>query len=64
MKNYKFLKPQLGPKARTNKTGINFNICGKLSLIRCYIHDFSVWLRTGSNPADINQFQSHTGKIM
>ena len=21
-----------------------------------------VWLRTGSNPADINRFQSHTGK--
>ena len=26
------------------------------------IHDFSVWLGTVSNPADINQFQSHTGK--
>ena len=24
-------------------------------------HEFSVWLRTGSNPADINQFQSHIG---
>ena len=23
---------------------------------------FSVWLRTSSNPADINRFQSHTGK--
>ena len=26
------------------------------------IHDFSVWLRTGSDPADINQFRSHNGK--
>ena len=25
------------------------------------IHGFSVWLRTGYNPADINRFQSHTG---
>ena len=24
------------------------------------IHDFSVWLRAGSNPVDINQFRSHT----
>ena len=26
------------------------------------LHNFSVWLRTGSNPVDINQWQSHTGK--
>ena len=26
------------------------------------IHDFLVWLRTGSNPADINRFRSLTGK--
>ncbi len=26
------------------------------------IHDFSVWLRNGSNPADINRLRSHTGK--
>ena len=25
-------------------------------------HNFSVLLRTSSNPADINRFQSHTGK--
>ena len=25
------------------------------------IHGFSVWLRTGYNPADINPFQRHTG---
>ena len=27
------------------------------------IHDFSVWLIGGSNPADNNQFQNHTGNI-
>ena len=27
------------------------------------IHDFLVWLKTNSNPADINRFRSHTGKI-
>ena len=27
------------------------------------IHDFSVWLRTGSNPLDIDWFQSNTGEI-
>ena len=26
------------------------------------MYDFSVLMKTGSNPADINQFQSHTGK--
>ena len=24
--------------------------------------DIPVWLRTGYNPVDINQFRSHTGK--
>ena len=28
------------------------------------IHDFSVLLRTGSNPADINRFLSHVGKLI
>ena len=27
------------------------------------MHDFSVRLRTGSNPEDINRFRSHTGKL-
>ena len=26
------------------------------------LHDFSVWLGTGSNPVDINRFRSFTGK--
>ena len=28
------------------------------------INDFSVWSRTGSNPADINRFGSYTVKII
>ena len=28
------------------------------------IHDFSVLLRTGSNPPDINRFRSHTVKMI
>ena len=40
-----------------------FNICEKLSLIDA-VRDFSVWLITGSNPADINRFQSHTGNYI
>ena len=27
------------------------------------MHDFSVWLRTGSNTEDISWFRSHTGNI-
>ncbi len=27
------------------------------------MHKFSIWLRTSSNPADINRFRSHTGKL-
>ena len=67
MKNYKtetsFVSPE-EPKALANKTGVDFhsNICGKLSVIYDAIHDFSVWLKTGSKPADINRFRSHTGK--
>ena len=26
------------------------------------MHDFSVWLRTGSNPADINRFEAILGE--
>ena len=38
----------------------HFTTHTKLSIIRYY--DFSVRLRTSSNPADINQFRSHAGK--
>ena len=60
MKNYRiktsFISPD-GPKA--NKTGIitiifHFIIRGNFS----DMHGFSMWLRTGSNPADINRFRS------
>ena len=50
----------LDPRGQSG--GLNFmikkNIHRKLSVI----YDFSVWLRTDSNQADINWFQSHTGK--
>ena len=42
----------------------HFNIRRKVSVIRCDTCFFSVWLRTGSNPADINRFRSHTGKLI
>ena len=52
------------PKVRDNKTDINFMIflifvenCLKLYSL----HNFAVWLRTGSNPAGINRLQIHTG---
>ena len=57
-----------------------YDTYGKLSVIRQYtwfilifmknclqydaIPDFSVSLRTGSHPAYINWFQSHTGKLL
>ena len=51
----------LAPKARANKTDINIkilkNISMKLAIIQ-YDTGFSVWLRTGSNPADIDRFRS------
>ena len=52
-----FVGPE-GSKALAKKTGI--------ILIYFYlnIHDFSEWLITGSIPADINQFRSHTEKII
>ena len=46
------------PKARANKTDFNivhFYIRRKLDIFDT-VHDFSVWLRTGSNSADINWF--------
>ena len=52
---------------RANKTGrykfyvfLYINIRGKLSVIRILCRIFSVWLRTGSDPADINRVWSHT----
>ena len=49
------------PKARTYKTGICFIIFYFIFVENCLyydaIHDFSVWLRTGSNLVDINRFR-------
>ena len=54
------------PKARANKPGIIFMIFNFIFVENCLsynvIHDFSVWLGTGSNPADVNRFRSHTVK--
>ena len=51
---------------RANKTGINFMIIILILVENCLyydtIYDFSVWLTTGSNPADINRYRSHTDK--
>ena len=63
MKKYKietcFGSPDI-PKARDNKTGINFMITIKIFVGNCVqyvtIHDILVWPRTGSYPADINRF--------
>ena len=46
-------------------TGINFMVF-ILSFVENYgkndaIHDFLVWLRANSHPADNNRFRSHTG---
>ena len=52
------------PKALSNKTGFNFllyNIIFVENWIQYdAIYNFSVWLKTDSNPADINRFQSYT----
>ena len=59
-----FVSPK-EPNVLANKTGINFRIFMSLFMENCLkfdaIHAFSVWLRTSSNPPDINRFQSHTG---
>ena len=51
---------------KTNKTGMNLIIIIFMfvenSMQYYTLHYFSVWLRTGYNPADINRFRSHTGK--
>ena len=68
MKKYKmktsFVRPDR-PKARDNKTGINFMITIKIFVGNCVqyvtIHDILVWPRTGSIQTDNNRFRSHTG---
>ncbi len=70
MKNYtietNFVSHE-GTKARAEKTGINFMIFILIFVENCLqfdaVHNFSVCLRTGYNPTDINRFRSHTWKI-
>ena len=54
------------PNARANKTGLNIIIVHlysyKTGFNTIRYDDFSVWLRTGSDSAEINRFRSHTGK--
>ena len=53
------------PLTQDNKTEINFInsilIFVENCVLICALHDFSVGLRTGSNPADINRFRCHSG---
>ena len=55
-----FVSPER-PKAQDNKTGINF-INLKKNVTNCLlydaIHEFLIWLRTSSNPMDLNRFLS------
>ena len=49
------------PKTWANNTGINVMIFILIFVENCLyydIHNFSVWLRTGSNPSDINNKQN------
>ena len=59
-----FVSPD-GPKARSNKTGIRFMIFILIFVENCLkyvvMHDFSVWLKTGSNLADIDRLRGDTG---
>ena len=41
---------------------LDFIFVGKW-LLYDMIHNFSVWFRTGSDPAYINWFLSHAGKL-
>ena len=56
------LKPVLlaprGRRLEVTKSILWFLI---LIFVEIAIHDFSVWLKTGSNPPDIIRFRSNTG---
>ena len=51
--------------ARENKTGINssFLFHNSWEIVYYTIHDFSEYLKTGTNPAGINRIPSHAGHI-
>ena len=50
------------------KQNINFIVFSSIIMENCLlydaIYDFKVWLRTGSNPLDINRFGNHTGIVI
>ncbi len=63
MKNYKIKTSCVSPEgleARSKKNVINFMTFNLVFVENCLLfnamQDFSVWLRTGSNPSDINWF--------
>ena len=57
-----------GPNSQFKETGITFMIFILILVENCLyydgIHVFLVWLRTGSNPANINRFRSQTGILL
>ena len=57
--NKYFVSPEMS-KARAHKTGFNIMIVHFIFVKKWIeynmIHDFLVWLRTGSYPPDINRF--------
>ena len=67
MKKYKikigFVKP-MGPKSQASETGNILRIFIFMFMENCPLYDaiHVVWLRNGSNPADIERFPSQTGK--
>ena len=58
----------LSLKVRANKAGFNFIISISIFVENCLLYDatqdFLVWVRTGSNPANINRFRRYTGIIV
>ena len=67
MKKFKIKTSFVNPKGpRENKIGNKLMIFILIFEENCpqfgAIHDFSVYLGTGSNPPTINRFQSYTGK--
>ena len=50
-----FVSPET-PKAQGYKTGFNLMVVHFFIFVENWMVYFSVWLRTGSNPADNNRF--------
>ena len=65
MKNYKIKTSFVSLKGENwfQFNNFYFGLRGKLSVIHA-LHFPSLSLRTGSNPAEINWFRSHTGNVV